>query len=378
MIRRLPPVRAAAPLARVEAASARAQFEQHLASSAQVYGSGTQALAEAIRRVAMARGTSNPEVIIPAYSCPDLISACLFAKTHPRLVDLKPDGTWGYDPAGLDAAAGPNTVAVVAMNLLGTGDGAELLAPWCRNRGLALIQDSAQHFPMNPVGLWAGDYIVLSFGRGKPVNLMRGGALLVPSAKGMATARDAAARDTDLYHNPLAAVFNLATHPMLYGITSRMPGLSLGATTFKPLQGIDALQGACWRRIGAGVRLYLRGSAAVGLWRQLVPELSASHIALVWTPPGNSSDRLLRLPLLAADGPQRDRLVTELERRGLGASKMYGFALNRIAGVPVEVSGQGPFPNAEAFAARLFTLPTHAKVTARDVEITDACLRRFA
>ena len=88
--------------------------------------------------------------------------------------------------------------------------------------------------------------------------------------------------------------------------------------------------------------------------------------------------RRLRLALLAEDRGQRDALVADLNQHGLGASVMYDVALNRIADIPAEIAALPPFPNADALAARLFTLPTHSAVTRGVVARVDACVRRHA
>jgi dTDP-4-amino-4,6-dideoxygalactose transaminase len=72
--------------------------------------------------------------------------------------------------------------------------------------------------------------------------------------------------------------------------------------------------------------------------------------------------RLLRYPLLI-EAALRDRLYGALQRRGLGASIMYPAALPGIPGLETVLAGQGPIPMAEAFAARILTLPTHQRVS---------------
>src|SRR6185437_3404662 len=78
----------------------------------------------------------------------------------------------------------------------------------------------------------------------------------------------------------------------------------------------------------------------------------------------------LRMPLLAATPRIRERILDRLRAAGLGASAMYQVPLNRIADVPEGVRHQGPFPGAEALAARIFTLPTHDGVTPSVVDQT--------
>ena len=153
-----------------------------------ICGSGTQALAMALTDARMHLSAEAPEVILPAYGCPDLVTASVYAGLRPRLVDTAPSGQWGYDLGALKKVlagegrsgqrGADNCAAIVAVNLLGTGDQAVELAQIATETGIALIQDSAQHLPRHLPAQWLGDYVVLSFGRGKPLNLLGGGALL--------------------------------------------------------------------------------------------------------------------------------------------------------------------------------------------------------
>ena len=76
--------------------------------------------------------------------------------------------------------------------------------------------------------------------------------------------------------------------------------------------------------------------------------------------------RLLRYPLLV-NIKARYGLFAELGRRGLGSSCMYPATLPGISGLQELFAGQGPFPAAEAFAARILTLPTHNRVADGDI-----------
>lgn len=405
MFFRLPPVRSPVPFHKASASSTRQQFQRASGRDIFLYGSGTQALAAALAAARAAHAsqraarvtplagraetasadfgqTIRPEAIIPAYTCPDLIAACVCAGVHARVVDLPADGSWGYDEAAVRAALGPNTVALVCMNFLGTEPDAQMLAHLAAANGTALIQDSAQHFPANAVLQWAADYVVVSFGRGKPLNLLSGGALLVRPghAETLRTLADVARNAVDGMFIPgraLGFVFNVVTHPRAYWLTSKLPGLRLGETRYKPLDAIHSLPDEAWARIGPMIERYRHDRVgALQWWSEVVPAWSALGIRPV-DPPVQTSRRL-RLPLLAADEAQRDRLVDELERRGLGASRMYVVPLDGIANVPDDIRRQGPFPNAKRFAGRLFTLPAHSSVTPRTVELTDRCIRELA
>lgn len=334
-----------------------------------LYASGTAALCRAIAECAAKTSARAPEVILPAYGCPDLVAACMQASVFPRLVDVAPSG-WAYDADGLEKSVSSNTAAIVAVNLLGLGDGAADLHRFCQTRRIFLIQDSAQYLPRDSIE-WPGDYVILSFGRGKPMNLLHGGALISPA--GNACARPCrpahySARDRLLSSRPAAMAFNVLTRPHVYWLVSALPGTGLGDVIYRPLDNEAPLPDRAWERVGSAFERYRAGpSYGRDIWAPALDEWSSLGI-VAFTCPGSPPDREpLRLALLAPDRAARDLLVDTLNRSHLGASRFYGTDLTRIAGIPECVRRQGPFPHASALADCLFTLPTHDLVTADTV-----------
>lgn len=340
-----------------------------------LFGSGTQSLTAALTECHLRSPVSErPEALLPAYGCPDLVTACLGAGVHPRLVDTAA-GVWGYDEQALRTSVSSNTAALVAVNLFGVGDDAACLSAFARDAGMPIIQDSAQHLPRE-CSSWPGDYIVLSFGRGKPLNLLGGGALI--SGMPLAQSAPPESAELDSYSSRLlGAVFNVLTHPTVFAMVSKMPGMNIGQTRYKTPQPLMRMPFSAWGRLGGALEEYRRApSYGTTLWQEGVESWKKHGITrLVAIRECASEQELLRLPLLAPDRETRDILVEAFNCRGLGASSMYGAALNQLPGIPPEVSAQGPFPNAEALAQRLFTLPTHASVTAQDVEVACAVVR---
>ena len=78
--------------------------------------------------------------------------------------------------------------------------------------------------------------------------------------------------------------------------------------------------------------------------------------------------RLLRYPLLVTDSDLRERLYQRLRDSGLGVSKMYPHALPDIPELDKMFKRRERYPNAELFARRILTLPTHQGVTRCHVE----------
>lgn len=369
----LPPVRTRVPLRRTTVAAGRQAIEALFPTGRiLLLGSGTQALGAALRDAAMLAKVARPEAIIPAYACPDLVTACVAAGVRPRIVDVD-GGGWGYDQARLGEALGADTVAVVAVNLLGLGDDAARIAPLAASREVRLVHDSAQWFP-DSVVVWQGDSVVLSFGRGKPLNLLGGGALVQLHA-GTASCADQAPSGGGGTGFAGALAFNAMSHPLLYGLVTRMPFLGVGSTRYREPQPLQRQPEGVYGRLGEALAGFPRAHAATPAWEGTIARWASLGVQPL-TPACGTPRRLrLRQALLARDRKHRDSVLKALHSAGLGASPLYDRILPQITGLPAQAAEQGPFPNAERLAARLFTLPTHSLVTANIIARTDAALR---
>ncbi len=339
------------------------------------FASGTAALAAAIGAAVKLKGVTHPEVVLPAYGCPDLVSAAVFAGAKPVLCDLEPDRPW-MDLDQLSAHISSQTVAIVATNLFGISERMNQLRPIAEQAGAVLIEDSAQAFPNGTeTSLWEGDLVVLSFGRGKPVSLLGGGAVLFRDTGlgGLLLAcdmQDRRGQRRRLSFRFKAALYNLMISPRLYWIPQSLPFLHLGETRFHPLRSIDGIDAERLARLPANVSAYQVNDmeAQKGLACMLA-ELDLSTLGIIdlsavcRLPP---NQRLLRYPLLV-DAKVSPGLYAELRRRGLGASGMYPATLPDIPGLEELLEGQGPYPAAEAFAASILTLPAHNRVGRGDI-----------
>jgi dTDP-4-amino-4,6-dideoxygalactose transaminase len=345
----------------------------------ELLSSGTAALALALRAARVTRGMDHGDVLLPAYSCPSLVAAAIAANCDAVLIDTAREG-WGFDLHALESALSPRAVAVVAIDLFGVGDQAAELEPLCAARGVTLIQDGAQSMPPDAAD-WRSDLVVLSFGRGKPINLLGGGALLRrPARTAVGVALQAAldaqlsalpvSRSRPLRQGLLGAAYNTLTNPSAYSLARRMPGLHIGATSFEPLEVESRLDRARLGNLAAALDAYRARPVDVQLaLTEALPALHAAGFEPLrgsrW--PAQAQARLLRFPLLARDAALAARAHLALEARGLGASRMYANPLPQIMGVPQAISRQGPFPQAADLARRLITLPVHHRVTGAHV-----------
>ncbi|MEX2321871.1 MAG: DegT/DnrJ/EryC1/StrS family aminotransferase, partial [Saccharospirillum sp.] len=316
------------------------------------------------------------EVLIPAYGCPDLVAAADYAGYIPRLVDLAED-TSEYDSGAFKAAVNENTLAVLAVNFLGmAADVGVIRSMLAESPNVSIIEDNAQWFPQpdRPVTTEA-DYITFSFGRGKAIGLLGGGLV---ACREQPLLLDVKAPKIDRLWPVKVRLYNALLHPALYGVVSRMPGLSLGQTRYHALTELAGMDPQPQAVLAANVERYGQFDA----WREVCfdeaftnwPHISVPGFSPQGTPAANRG-RLLRYPLLLADSEQRDAVLASLSKAGLGATAMYRHALPDIAGLEGRFD-RTTVPNANRFADRLLTLPLHAGVTRAVIERITATLAR--
>lgn len=374
----LPPVRRDVTWRRLPITAAR----RHLASAFQsehyyVYRSGTEALAVALRDIRARNHFSRPEVIVPAYGCPDLVAAADFAGYSVKLVD-NCFGCWGYDEDALHQAVSSSTCAVISVSLLGIADRTALIRRHVpRDR---IVVDNAQLF--DPASGGASAYTIFSFGRGKPLNLLGGGALV---AETPIEENDCSEQCNQLFDSLIASrasafLFNMTTRPVIFGPLSKIAPLRLGTTKYNALKSLRLRSPQFLCRLSPAVADYLRAPGYnIERWNSVLVPWKSFGIEPLRAADESTvlSKERIRLALLAPNRLLRDRLVQALNASGLGATKMYQRPLPEIAGVPLSVSRQAGFANASDLADRLFTLPSHSYVQANHIAEADHIVRRI-
>ncbi|TQV71744.1 hypothetical protein FKG94_19030 [Exilibacterium tricleocarpae] len=333
--------------------------------------SGTSALALAMQLARQCKPHIHaPEVILPGYACPDLVAAAEYAGVQPVLVDIDAQDP-AYRLSRLREAINANTLLIVAVNFLGIRERMAELRELATAQDIVLVEDSAQWFPepFPGVGLDA-DFVLTSFGRGKPVSLLGGGVLWVKRSLGLTAAIQPLLSPAEAFRwLPLKVrAFNILLKPRLYCWLNRNPLLSLGETAFHPLSQINALDAVRRNWLSHCVAHYQRQQRRVEAFydRELPACFPAAHLPASYGAPRRG--RLLRYPLVCEHRVQRDRLLQALQDAGLGASAMYVNVLPAVTGVAGKVTVNDALDGAEAFAGRLLTLPTHAGVSERHLD----------
>ncbi len=355
----------------------------------QYYHSGTAALSAAIitalkQQDIKISDIKTPEIILPAYACPDLLSAIFYAGAKPVLVDIEASRPW-LGLSSLRTAITENTVAIIGVNLFGISERWSQLREIADQNNVILIEDSAQYFPVSHKTYgWQGDLVVLSFGRGKPVSLLGGGAVLAKNtalSEGLPLSQPMVSSFAQRVSYGLKArLYNAMISPYLYGLPQSLPFLHLGETRYHALVEIENMDTVRQSLLAANIKGYQSDVAALACCDKISTKLdglskinNSKVINLPRVCHAAAEDRLLRYPVLVP-AESRNQIYLKLQQAGLGVSLLYRASLPNIKGVSEVMDNEQTFPNAERFANQLITLPTHANVSDSDIDKMRAIL----
>lgn len=335
--------------------------------------SGTAALVVTLR--ALASLSTRREVVMPAFTCFSVAAAVIRAGLTPVLCDVDA-ATFDFDRQRLAEAVSRRTLCVIVHHLFGVPAAVADAREVCERHGAFLVEDAAQALGIEADGArlgTQGDAGIFSFGRGKHVTCGSGGMVVTNStAIAAAIARchrtlapePVARQIAEFLKTVLMIVF---IRPSLYWIPAAIPVLGLGRTIYPTHIAVHRLSGfqagllRRWRR-----RLARSNDARAEAVSYFTRALSL-HTTEGRTPP------YLRLPIVAPDGPARQRVCTLAGRRGLGVSAAYPTPISDIPEIAAAFDGQR-FPSAARLSAQLLTLPTHHWLSERDKRaIADLC-----
>jgi len=327
--------------------------------------SGTSALALAVLDAkTYFPQVQNPRVIIPGYCCPDLVAACIYAGVEPMAVDICTDDP-SYDLEQLRAQLDEDVVAVIAVNFLGIAERLTELRQLIRSSGFSvrLIEDNAQWFPMQKEDVTVdSDYTIFSFGRGKPLSLLGGGLLLSRKALAETTKTKIGKPVVPSLLLPFKVkAYNFLLTPKLFLLLNRNPFFHLGETRYVALEKINAMDSFRISLVSENFSRYLARTSLLAAYYDDV--LVGNNLQQFGVRAALRRKQLLRYPLLCASAEQRDNLLAQLRKLGLGATAMYPAAIDQIDGVNGLVSVPKVIGNAEQFAQKFMTLPVHSGVT---------------
>lgn len=338
-----------------------------------LHSSGREALRVAFGQLAASSGRG--EVIIPAYCCYSIPAAAVAAGLRVRLVDVNLTGQIDLESLRrlpLESAAG-----LVIGNLFGVPEPMTDALELAHAAGVAVIDDAAQTLggqsPEGPVGS-RGDVGVLSFGRGKPLSALGGGALVwkrrpdpIPENLALPVAQDPAAPAQRVSALLRAAAYDLARVPAVLRVLAGIPALGIGTTVYDPDFRQGPIEGASVALAAAQLpRLDAMNHARARTARAISARLVAETRFRPVLDPADGIGIYPRLAVLAPDSAARDAALSS--SGWLGLTGMYPDTLDRVPALLADLAEKADCPGAHAFCSRLLTLPTHPGLRGRRLD----------
>ncbi|MBC2714563.1 MAG: DegT/DnrJ/EryC1/StrS aminotransferase family protein [Desulfobacteraceae bacterium] len=303
------------------------------------------------------RSASNGgEVLVPGYTCYSVPAALVKAGLQVALYDIDPRSLQP-DMADVKRKIKTNTLAIVVQQLLGVPANIGELSKIARQHGICCIEDSAQLLGpfQNIAGKeMAADFTVFSFGRGKPLPLGNGGALIAKKPDDLTRlARDLKARPGKQGISFLPFAVQILAMPHFYWIVEKLP-LGLGRTVYDPSFDVTDMP-QLYQRFGAAtldelVLLNLHRSDIAEIYHSYLSDKKDSRLT------GNMP-ACVRYPLLVQNQGAAQRLAR------YGVRQFYPLALCDLLPLRHRLAGNAEMtPGAREIANRLITLPTHSAV----------------
>jgi hypothetical protein len=335
------------------------------ATDALLTDSGTSALVIALRTLLPRGGT----IAYPAYACIDITAAALRANVSVRLYDLDPM-TLSPDLDSLRKTMERGVDAVLVAHLFGYPADVGAVKALADERGILVIEDAAQAAGGTLRGTRLGglaDVSILSFGRGKGITAGSGGALLSRTAAHTELNEVIAARlgDGSRGAREIVALAGqwLLARSELYRLPASVPALRLGEMIFRAASEPRSMAAAAAAILPIALRMEARELAhRRERAKELLAILRQTSDTLV---PVRSIPRgepgFLRLAFLDTNG---DTVPNE----SVGVMRGYPLTLDQHEQLrPILAAGESAGRGAQRLRDRLFTAPTHSRVSAADI-----------
>ncbi len=187
-------------------------------------------------------GGKRDEVLIPGYTCYSVAASIAKAGLKIRVYDLDP-ATLQPDFDSLRNSINDKTLAIIFQHLLGIPTPVDEFKEIAQKTGVLLIEDAAQalggSIDNHRLGT-IGDFSIFSFGRGKPLPIGNGGAL-IGKDEDVLSELELKLSNKGYVSLMSTALTQVMSKPSIYWIPEMLP-LGLGETIFDTNFNISAMQ----------------------------------------------------------------------------------------------------------------------------------------
>ena len=296
------------------------------------------------------------EILIPGYTCYSVAASAVRAGLKIRVYDVEPE-TLNPSLDSIKKNINDKTSAIIGQHLFGIPSFLDGLKDCAREKNIYFIEDAAQALG----GKWKqdflgtmGDFGLYSFGRGKPLPLGEGGALIGRASEVLKEIE--VTRKSSKYGSILkAAGIQILSQPFIYGFAEALP-LGLGETVFDPDIAVASMS-VSMRKIGVKALSFL---SKINDHRNAIARIYGEIFDKTHTIPlpDDTSPVFTRFPVIA--GPRK---ISHKLRR-LGVRRMYPKAIQDEVSIrPYLAEDLIPTPGAAHIAESLITLPTHQRIS---------------
>jgi len=305
------------------------------------------------------------EVLIPGYTCYSVAAAIAKAGLKITIYDLDPK-TLHADLSSIGNAISEKTLAVVTQHLFGMLTPIGELKKITHKNGAYLIEDAAQAFGKVDSGKLPGtrgDFGLFSFGRGKPLPVGGGGALVSNDHSEIFNEITLDRQEKGYKQAVVTAATQIISKPAFYWIPEMLP-LGLGETVFDPDFHVKGIPSAIENMLVQA--LPTLDKLNTHRWR--LSDVYSEHLLDKYLIK-NTEDAtsIIRFPVMLP----HTTLTEDLKR--LGVRKMYPKAISDEDSIkPYLKADQSPIPGAVEIAEKVFTLPIHMGIRglmAKDISI---------
>lgn len=323
----------------------------------------TQSCTAALEMASVLAGIGpGDEVIMPSFTFVSTANAFVLRGAVPVFVDIRPD-TLNLDERLVERAITTRTKAIVPVHYAGVGCDMDAIVSLGKQRGLLVIEDAAQGLASTyrgrPLG-GLGDLATLSFHETKNVMSGEGGAVLINDPQLVARAEIVWQKGTNRSQFERGEI---QKYTWVDVGSSYLPSELTAAFLWAQLEAADSINASrrvTWDRYHEA---FADLEAAGRVRRPVVPE-PCSHNAHMYY-------------LLLPDRDARDRVLTELNRRGINAVFHYVPLHSSPAGRKFGRAA-GELQVTDDASGRLIRLPLWAEmpteVVERVVEVTRSVL----
>ena len=285
------------------------------------------------------------EVVVPAFTFFATAEAVSYTGAKPVFADIEP-GTFNLDPKSLIASLSKKTKAVIAVHLFGQCAALDEISRICKEKNLVLVEDVAQaigaDYDGRRAGSW-GEFGGFSFYPTKNLGAAGDAGLMTTTSAG----HDKTLRS--LRHHGTKQTY----HHDRVGWNSRLDEVQAAVLRV----GLRHL-GAWNARRRALAALYLEQLADGGVCLPLEQPYAESNYHL-----------------FVVRHPRRDALMAALKERGVGTLIHYPIPLHLQPAFAHLEGRAGDFPEAEAAASTILSLPLYPEMTDGQARSVAAAVR---